>query len=108
MHTYEAVSTVYFLMLATGAPFLSAPAPRRVRGGILAMAAAAGVWSVSRLGGQVVREWAPLVYVAAAYWTPALLAPPSAGSHPGPARSSLTDFEVWLLRSDDCLRDRLP
>ncbi len=106
MRTYEALSVAYFLVLAAGAAFAAAPAARRARGAMAALAAAAGVWSIARVAGPVVRDCAPLLYVAAAYWIPALMTAPGTGLRP--AGSAITRFEAWLLRSDDWLRDRMP
>jgi membrane-associated phospholipid phosphatase len=75
----------------------------------LSAAAAAVAVSFVSTDGLVLRDWAPLAYIAAGYWIPALLVTGTAATAGGEAVSAtITRFERWLLRTDMALRTRLP
>lgn len=112
MRTYEGLSAAYFLLLAIAAPFTGVDPRRRALGCVSALAGALGVWIVSAVGGGV-RDWAPLVCIAAAYWIPALLvtgnpAHPLIDTRHEGITGTITRFERWLLRNDAVLRQHVP
>lgn len=98
MRTYEALSAAYFLVLAVAGLFAPVDKPRRAVGCLCALAAVVLVSIASTTGG-VVRDWAPLVYIAAGYWIPSLFVS-------GVAAHLVV--ERWLLRTDTSLRHWLP
>jgi hypothetical protein len=92
MGPYERIAFVYFAALA-----VAALVPRNGRAG---WSVAAGAAAMSVLVATVahlpvwLRTWIPHVYLVAAYWLPALLAP--VHTHP-------TRFECWLRQTDERL-----
>jgi membrane-associated phospholipid phosphatase len=112
VRTYEGLSAAYFLFLAIATPFTLVDTRRRAVRCVSALAAAFAVWLVSTCSAGV-RDWAPLAYIAFAYWIPALLVTGTA-AHPlidtrdEGVTGTITRFERWLLRSDAALRQHLP
>jgi membrane-associated phospholipid phosphatase len=98
MAAYEWVAVAYFVGLSLAAPLTVAPWRRRVAISLGCLGIAVAIASIAAGGGDIVRAWAPHVYLVAGYWLPALLAvQPSAA----------TRFERWLVRSDIHLRQAL-
>ena len=98
MRTYEALSAAYFLLLAVAGLFAPVDKARRAVGCLSALAAVVLVSVASTTGGMV-RDWAPLAYIAAGYWIPSLFVT-GVAAHPV--------VERWLLRTDTSLREWLP
>lgn len=112
MRAYETISTAYFVLLALGALLAPVSKARQALGCVSALAAALFVAASSTRGGGM-RDWAPLAYIAAGYWIPALLVTGTA-AHPlldtrnEGITGTITRFERWLVRIDTALRQRLP
>jgi membrane-associated phospholipid phosphatase len=108
---YEAISAAYFLLLALVAPFARVDRAKRALGCFSALAAAVAVWTISDIG-AVARDWAPLAYIAAGYWVPALLVTGTAAHALIDTRQqgagTITSFEHWLLRTDTLLGQHMP
>ena len=98
MRTYEALSAAYFLLLAVAGLLAPVDKARRAVGCLSALAAVVLVSIASTTGGMV-RDWAPLAYIAAGYWIPSLFVT-GVAAHPV--------VERWLLRTDRSLRQWLP
>lgn len=98
MRTYEALSAAYFLLLAVAGLFAPVEKPRRAVGCLCALAAVVPVSIASTTSG-LVRDWAPLAYIAAGYWIPSLFVS-GVAAH--------VVVERWLLRTDTSLRHWLP
>jgi len=107
MRGYEALAVAYFACLAAAAPWTPVPRRRRLEVLLAALAMAAAIVAVVAMAPRegaphfhdALRAWAPLVYLVAGYWLPALLA----GNPVHPTR-----FEQWLQRTDAVLRPAAP
>lgn len=91
MRPYEGIAFVYFAALA-----IAALLPRRGRAGWSVAAASSTmamlVAAITQFPGDGLRIWMPHVYLVAAYWLPAVLAP--VVPHP-------TRFERWLRQTEE-------
>ena len=94
MRPYEGISFVYFAALAVAA-LVSRPGRAGWSVAAASSTMALLVAAVAQVPGYGLRTWMPHVYLVAAYWLPALLAP--AVTHP-------TAFERWLRHTDARLR----
>jgi hypothetical protein len=99
MAPYEWVAVAYFVGLSLAAGVCQLPRQRRLATSATGLAIALGVAVVAATGSDVLRAWAPHVYLVAGYWLPAMLA-----SRPAAA----TRFERWLVRVDADFTLRLP
>ena len=91
MAPYEWVAIVYFVGLSLAAGVCRLPRQRRLVTSATGMAIALVVAVVAATGSNVLRAWAPHMYLVAGYWLPAMLAPRPAVA---------TRFERWLVRID--------
>ena len=91
MAPYEWVAVAYFVGLSLAAGVCRLPRQRRLATSATGMAIALVVAVVAATGSDVLRAWAPHIYLVAGYWLPAMLAPRPAVA---------TRFERWLVRFD--------
>ena len=91
MAPYEWVAVAYFVGLSLAAGVCRLPRQRRLVTSATGMAIALVVAVVAATGSDVLRAWAPHMYLVAGYWLPAMLAPRPAVA---------TRFERWLVRID--------
>lgn len=88
--TFEFLTAGYFAALALAATVARVPSARRIRVALLSAAFSAAIALGAPMVPLTARVWLGHVYIAAGYWVPALLVPPSRP----------TTFESWLLRTD--------
>ena len=91
MTPYEWVAVGYFVGLSLAAGACKVPWRRRLATSAAGLVIALVVAVVAATGSDVLRAWAPHVYLVAGYWLPAMLAPRPAAA---------TRFERWLVRFD--------
>jgi membrane-associated phospholipid phosphatase len=98
MAVYEWMVAAYFTALMLAAWLL--PLRRRPRLQATAVAAAVllAVFGLAPSAPQMFRDWAPVAYLIAGYWMPALLVTPAPGGR----------FEEWLRETDARFRRVLP
>lgn len=97
MAVSEWIVAVYFATLTVAAWLLPVHPARRLQASALGAAVLVTTFVAGMFASHVVRAWAPIAYLIAGYWMPALLVT---------ARDPR--FEEWLLRSDRRLRQFLP
>jgi hypothetical protein len=100
MFLFEWLVVLYMLLLGAAAAVRSMPGGRRVA--LLLCGGTVLVVLIVSLLPVPVRLVAPNLYLIAGYWVPALLIPADVDCL-GP-----TNFERWLIRTDEVLRPRLP
>ena len=98
MAVYEWIVAVYFAALTMAAWLRPVPPRRRLQASALGAGVLTTVFAIVPFAPQIIRDWAPIMYVIGGYWMPALLVAPA------PDRR----FEEWLVRSDSQLRPILP
>lgn len=98
MAVFEWIVAVYFAALTVAAWLLPVRPPRRVQASALGAAVLVTTFGAGLFAPHVVRAWAPIMYLIAGYWMPALLV----------TRAADPRFEQWLIRSDRQLREFLP
>jgi len=103
--TFEALSIVFFAVLAAAAPWTHAPRDRRRRAALLFVGLAAAVAAAAWALPSGARLWLGHAYLVAGYRLPALLIPGPAPWIPDPG-SRIPDpgrVEAWLIRTDERL-----
>jgi hypothetical protein len=97
MAVHEWIVAAYFASLTLAGWLRPVGPSRRLRASALGVAVLFVLFVVPRTQ-QGVLDWAPMAYLIAGYWLPALLVPCGVGGR----------FERWLVRTDARLRRVLP
>ena len=98
MAVSEWIVAVYFAALTVAAWLLHVRPARRLQASALGAAVLVTTFGAGMFAPHVVRAWAPIGFLIAGYWMPALLVTPGTDRR----------FEEWLIRSDRQLRQFLP
>jgi membrane-associated phospholipid phosphatase len=98
MAVSEWVVSVYFAALTLAAWQLPVGPARRLHASALGVAVLITTVGAGLFAPYLVRAWAPIAYLIAGYWMPALLV----------TRGKDARFEEWLVRTDRQLRRFLP
>jgi membrane-associated phospholipid phosphatase len=98
MAAFEWVVAAYFSVLTLAAWLRPVGSVSRRKAAALGSAVVLTVFAVAMTGSWTLRAWAPIVYLLAGYWLPALLVTPTGEQ----------SFEAWLVRADTDLRRWLP
>jgi hypothetical protein len=99
MTPFELLAALYFAGLGIAAAAADVPWRRRTVVMAASLFAAGGVAAMPAVASEIVRGWAPHLYLVAGYWLPGLLTRPF---------GMATPFERWLAASDRWFRPRLP
>jgi hypothetical protein len=98
MAVSEWIVIVYFAALTAAAWLLPILPAQRLQASALGGTVVLTTFGADLFAPYVVRAWAPIAYLIAGYWMPALIVTPAKDRR----------FEGWLIRSDRQLRQFLP
>jgi hypothetical protein len=98
MAVSEWIVAFYFAALTAASWLLPVPPRRRLQASALGAGVLVATFAIGMFAPHIVRAWAPVAYLIAGYWMPALLVTIAKDRR----------FEAWLIRSDRRLRQFLP